>query len=169
MIRISRIHHPCIMSFHEQLGRINRNSFWRVDIHSTAPCFHPISDILRISKSFSPSLIFKKNKYYMFGLVSSMILIIPHHQIVKTQNQPKRYFRWVIGSYCYVMVQVMVAHLTWCSLFSFDTRTSEFKVKGNGTYIFHLHVMSQEFTECYAYIMLNDQHHLPVHGDARNG
>lgn len=53
--------------------------------------------------------------------------------------------------------------------YSFDTIASEFVVKGNGTYIFHLHVMSQEFTECYAYVMLNDRHHLPVHGDARNG
>lgn len=53
--------------------------------------------------------------------------------------------------------------------YSFDIYTSEFVVKGNGTYIFHLHVMSQENRECYAWIMVNNRHQLPVYGDARAG
>ena len=51
----------------------------------------------------------------------------------------------------------------------FNTYTSEFVVTGNGTYIFHLHVMSQENEDCYAWIMVNKKHQLPVYGDARAG
>ncbi|XP_067934390.1 complement C1q subcomponent subunit C-like [Watersipora subatra] len=52
---------------------------------------------------------------------------------------------------------------------SFNRDTSEFVIQGNGTYIFHVHVMSQEGSDCYAFLMVNNGHHTPVYGDSRNG
>ncbi|KAI0212314.1 Caprin-2, partial [Lamellibrachia satsuma] len=52
---------------------------------------------------------------------------------------------------------------------SFDEHTSHFVCRVNGTYLFATHVLSQNNKDVYAWIMLNNKHKLPLHGDGRAG
>ena len=51
----------------------------------------------------------------------------------------------------------------------FDEHTSHFVCRVNGTYLFTTHVLSQNNKDVYAWIMLNNKHKLPLHGDGRAG
>lgn len=52
---------------------------------------------------------------------------------------------------------------------SFDTYTSHFVCQVNGTYLFTAHIMGQNKIDAFAWVMVNNQHQLPLHGDGRAG
>ena len=52
---------------------------------------------------------------------------------------------------------------------SFDEKTSHFVCRISGTYLFATHVLSQKDKDVYAWIMLNNKHKLPLHGDKGAG
>ncbi|XP_060599670.1 complement C1q tumor necrosis factor-related protein 7-like [Ruditapes philippinarum] len=52
---------------------------------------------------------------------------------------------------------------------AFDELTSHFVCKINGTYLFNAHVLSQDETDAFVMIMLNDEPRVPMHGDHRSG
>jgi hypothetical protein len=52
---------------------------------------------------------------------------------------------------------------------AFDTFASHFVCKLNGTYVFMTHILGQNNKDVYAWIMLNDKHKVPLHGDGRAG
>ncbi len=52
---------------------------------------------------------------------------------------------------------------------AFDVYSSHFISKVNGTYIFMTHILGQNNKDCYAWVMLNDKHKVPLHGDGRAG
>ena len=51
----------------------------------------------------------------------------------------------------------------------FDVYSSHFVCKHNGTYLFTTHILGQNNKDVYAWIMLNDKHKVPLHGDGRAG
>ena len=51
----------------------------------------------------------------------------------------------------------------------FDVYSSHFVCKHNGTYLFTTHILGQNEMDVYAWIMLNDKHKVPLHGDGRAG
>ena len=51
----------------------------------------------------------------------------------------------------------------------FDVYSSHFVCKHNGTYLFVTHILGQNNKDVYAWIMLNDKHKVPLHGDGRAG
>ncbi|GAB1599168.1 complement C1q tumor necrosis factor-related protein 7-like [Argonauta hians] len=52
---------------------------------------------------------------------------------------------------------------------SFDIYTSHFVSQLNGTYLFTAHIMGQNKIDAFAWLMVNNQHQLPLHGDGRAG
>ena len=52
---------------------------------------------------------------------------------------------------------------------AFDSYSSHFICKVNGTYVFMTHILGQNNKDVYAWIMLNDKHKVPLHGDGRAG
>ena len=52
---------------------------------------------------------------------------------------------------------------------SFDVYSSHFVCQVNGTYLFTAHVLGQNERDVFAWIMMNDRHRAPLHGDARAG
>ncbi|XP_052262527.1 complement C1q tumor necrosis factor-related protein 7-like [Dreissena polymorpha] len=52
---------------------------------------------------------------------------------------------------------------------AFDSHSSQFVCKVNGTYLFHAHILSQEDKDAFVTIMLNEQPRIPMHGDHRSG
>lgn len=52
---------------------------------------------------------------------------------------------------------------------SFETYSSHFVCHINGTYMFTAHVLSQDSKNVFAWLMMNDRHRAPLHGDGRNG
>ncbi|XP_050394495.1 otolin-1 [Patella vulgata] len=52
---------------------------------------------------------------------------------------------------------------------SFDPYTSHFICKHNGTYLFTTHILGQNKIDAYAWMMVNKNHKLPLHGDGRAG
>ena len=51
----------------------------------------------------------------------------------------------------------------------FETYSSHFIARHNGTYLFTAHVLGQNGKDVYAWIMMNDRHKVPLHGDGRAG
>ena len=51
----------------------------------------------------------------------------------------------------------------------FDVYSSHFVVKSNGTFMFMVHILGQNNVNAYAWLMLNDHHQVPLHGDGRAG
>ncbi|XP_064631817.1 inner ear-specific collagen-like isoform X2 [Lineus longissimus] len=51
----------------------------------------------------------------------------------------------------------------------FDVHTSHFVCRHNGTYIFMTHILGQDTRDAFAWIMVNKNHQLPLHGDGRAG
>ncbi|XP_074648225.1 uncharacterized protein LOC141903805 [Tubulanus polymorphus] len=51
----------------------------------------------------------------------------------------------------------------------FDVYTSHFVCRRNGTYVFIAHILGQEKQDAEAWIVVNNQHKVPLHGDARAG
>ncbi|ELT99221.1 hypothetical protein CAPTEDRAFT_57561, partial [Capitella teleta] len=51
----------------------------------------------------------------------------------------------------------------------FDVYSSHFVCKHNGTYLFATHILGQNEKDVYAWIMFNDKHKVPLHGDGRAG
>ncbi|ESO05252.1 hypothetical protein HELRODRAFT_77797 [Helobdella robusta] len=51
----------------------------------------------------------------------------------------------------------------------FDSSTSKFICPVGGSYLFSAHILSQLQLDVYAWIMLNDKHQLPLHGNGRAG
>lgn len=47
--------------------------------------------------------------------------------------------------------------------------SSHFVCKINGTYFFSIHVLGQQKKDAFAWIMKNDKHLVPLHGDGRAG
>jgi hypothetical protein len=52
---------------------------------------------------------------------------------------------------------------------SFDIYSSHFVCRVNGTYLFTAHVLGQNGRDVYAWLMMNDRHRAPLHGDGRAG
>ncbi|XP_076075709.1 caprin-2-like [Mytilus galloprovincialis] len=52
---------------------------------------------------------------------------------------------------------------------SFDTYSSHFICKVNGTYLFSVHLLSNNINDAYAWLMVNGKHKVPIHGDHRSG
>ena len=52
---------------------------------------------------------------------------------------------------------------------SFDVYSSHFVCNVNGTYLFTAHVLGQNGRDVFAWIMMNDRHRAPLHGDGRAG
>ncbi|XP_029636373.1 complement C1q tumor necrosis factor-related protein 7-like [Octopus sinensis] len=52
---------------------------------------------------------------------------------------------------------------------NFDVYTSHFVCQLNGTYLFTAHIMGQNKIDAFAWLMVNNQHQLPLHGDGRAG
>lgn len=51
----------------------------------------------------------------------------------------------------------------------FDVYTSHFVCKSNATFVFMVHILGQNNVNAYAWLMLNDHHQVPLHGDGRAG
>lgn len=51
----------------------------------------------------------------------------------------------------------------------FQTYSSHFVCRVNGTYLFQAHVLGQEGKDVFAWVMMNDRHRAPIHGDGRAG
>lgn len=52
---------------------------------------------------------------------------------------------------------------------AFDEYSSHFVCRVNGTYVFMTHILGQNNKDVYAWIMLNNKHKVPLHGDGRAG
>ena len=52
---------------------------------------------------------------------------------------------------------------------SFEVYSSHFVCHQNGTYLFTAHVLSQNQKDVFAWLMMNDRHKVPLHGDGRAG
>ena len=51
----------------------------------------------------------------------------------------------------------------------FDEYSSHFVCRTNGTYVFMTHILGQNNKDVYAWIMMNNKHKVPLHGDSRAG
>ena len=51
----------------------------------------------------------------------------------------------------------------------FDADTSKFVCRTNGTYIFMTHILGLNNNNAFAWIRLNKEHKVPLHGDGRAG
>ncbi len=51
----------------------------------------------------------------------------------------------------------------------YDEYSSHFVCRINGTYIYMTHILGQNNKDVYAWIMLNNKHKVPLHGDGRAG
>ena len=51
----------------------------------------------------------------------------------------------------------------------FDEYSSHFVCRVNGTYVFMTHILGQNNKDVYAWVMLNNKHKVPLHGDGRAG
>jgi hypothetical protein len=52
---------------------------------------------------------------------------------------------------------------------AFDVRSSHFVCPLNGTFLFSAHILGQNGRDVFAWLMLNDGHRAPLHGDGRAG
>ena len=52
---------------------------------------------------------------------------------------------------------------------AFSELTSHFICNVNGTYLFNIHILSQNNTDAFVMVMLNDQPQISLHGDHRSG